>query len=232
MWLRALIAANETRYGSSLLLRGQRSASGRLTADEEPRTKEAVCQRDENKPLQRLTPHPHKQQHMTHPQAAYSSRRDPSHLDGGGSGPALLLLFRPSSSCSSHVGHLLLFTDLSGAKRSTKSLRKVLQTQTPALPTHPTFPVTLAPPKPSPLAAAITAPERESLPLPSMMMKLSARNTGSLYRLRLIGRIQGVRRVCVEGGDGEGVEVWCRGLCDGNSTRDVNWLCHSNQAAG
>ncbi len=22
------------------------------------------------------------------------------------------------------------------------------------------------------------------------------------------------------------------GLCDGNSTRDVNWLCHSNQAAG
>lgn len=50
-----------------------------------------------------------------------------------------------------------------------------------------------------------------------MMMKLSARNTDSLYRLRLIGRIQGVRR-------GEVMEEEWRfgtgGLCDGNSTRD------------
>ena len=103
---------------------------------------------------------------------------------------------------------------------------------------HPTFPMTLTPSPPpphlhlhlhpSPLAAAITA-LRESHYRShnpwwwSSQLETPAACTGCAW-------LAGYRGW--GGGEEGGWRFGIGGLCDGNSTRDVNWLCHSNQAAG
>lgn len=85
-----------------------------------------------------------------------------------------------------------------------------------------------SPSHPSPLAAAITTSERERV----ITAPIHDDEALSSKHRQLA---QAVLDWQDTGDEEEEEEQWrfgIGGLCDGNSTWDVNWLCHSNQAAG